>query len=68
MPKDYTPKPDTGTLFANTFKTKPEHPDYTGQYATADGIIREFAVWTNARGYLSVKFQDQYETTTKKTA
>lgn len=58
---DYKHKPDTGTLFRNTFKVKPTQPDYTGQYASPNGEIREFAAWLNEKGYISVRFNDLYE-------
>lgn len=65
---DFTPKPDTGTLFKNGFKANPSQPDYTGSYAMPDGTVREFAAWLNEKGYISVRFSDQYEATKKKSA
>ena len=58
---NYIPKPDTGTLFHNHDKSKETQPDYTGKYAMPDGTVRRIAAWINPKGYLSVKFQDQYE-------
>jgi hypothetical protein len=31
MNKPYTPKPNTGSLFKNKYKVKPNHPDLTGK-------------------------------------
>ena len=59
----FKPKPDTGTLFINGFKSKEKHPDYTGRYSTKDGEVRDFAAWLSekeGRQYLSVRFSDQY--------
>ena len=62
----YTPKPDTGTLFKNAFKTTDSHPDYTGTYAMPDGMVREVAGWLNPKGYLSLRFSDQYDASSRK--
>ena len=59
---EFIPKPDTGTLFINGYKTTSKQPHYVGTYATEDGTVREFAAWINEpTGRLSVKFQDKYE-------
>ena len=55
----FTPKPDTGTLFKNGYKSNESHPDFVGNYATSDGTIREFAAWLNG-DYISVRFSDEY--------
>ena len=43
---NYTPKPNTGTLFKNTKKTDPKHPDMTGTYINEQGVTRRIAAWT----------------------
>ena len=61
---NFTPKPDTGTLFINGFKKQDKHPDYQGTYATKDGEVRQFAAWVSekdGRQYLSVRFSDAYD-------
>jgi hypothetical protein len=63
----FTPKPDTGTLFRNTFKKNDTHPDFTGQYSMPDGTIREIAAWENG-DYLSLRFKDLRESTDQKPA
>ena len=60
----FTPKPDTGTLFPNSFKKNDSHPDFTGQYAMPDGTVREIAAWQNGE-YLSLRFSDAYVSTKK---
>ena len=64
----YTPKPDSGTLFTNSFKKTDSHPDYTGTYAMPDGTVREVAAWLNPAGYLSLRFSDQYDASSTKSA
>lgn len=65
----FKPKPDTGTLFPNSFKKNASHPDYSGTYAMPDGTIREFAAWVNEeKGYLSVRFSNQYVAADNKSA
>ena len=66
--RKFTPKPDTGTLFQNGFKVTDSHPDYTGQYAMPDGTVREMAAWLNPKGYLSIRFSDQYNASSRKSA
>jgi hypothetical protein len=68
MSKEFTPKPDTGTLFKNGFKANPSQPDYRGNYAMPDGTVRDVAAWLNEKGYISIRFSDQYEATQKKSA
>lgn len=61
---NFTPKPDTGTLFVNGFKKQDKHPDYTGIYTTQEGEVRRFAAWLadkDGRQYLSVRFSDKYD-------
>lgn len=63
----YTHKPDSGSLFVNTNKSKETQPDYTGSYTTEDGKRRCIAAWyakTKNTEYLSVRFQDEYEAST----
>lgn len=67
MSNKFTPKPDTGTLFPNTFKKNDSHPDFTGTYATADGTVRELAAWQNG-DYISIRFKDQYIASDRKSA
>lgn len=67
MSTKFTPQPDKGTLFPNTFKKNDSHPDYTGTYATADGTVREVAAWING-DYLSLRFKDQYVASDRKSA
>ena len=68
MSNDYIHQPDKGILFPNKFKKSDSHPDYTGTYAMPDGTMREVAAWINDKGYLSLRFSDQYVATDKKTA
>ena len=68
MSDNYMHQPDKGTLFPNKFKESDSHPDYTGTYAMPDGTMREVAAWINDKGYLSLRFSDQYVSTDKKTA
>lgn len=63
----FSPKPDSGTLFPNRFKTSDSHPDYTGTYARADGVVREVAAWQND-GYISLRFKDQYVASRRESA
>ena len=66
--QQFIPKPDTGTLFKNSFKVTDNHPDYTGTYAMPDGTVREIAGWLNPKGYLSLRFSDQYSASSRKSA
>lgn len=63
----FTPKPDSGTLFPNSFKSTDAHPDYTGVYAMPDGTVREVAGWKNG-DYISLRFSDQYDSSQRKSA
>ena len=59
---NFQPKPNTGTLFKNSKKTNPKHPDMTGTYLTEDGRTRRMAAWTkegkNGK-FLSIVFSDE---------
>lgn len=58
---NYTPKPNTGTLFKNTKKTDPKHPDMTGTYLNENGVTRRMAAWTKegkSGKFLSIVFSD----------
>ena len=59
MPPKFKPKPDTGTLFKNTFKKSDAQPDFTGTYALSDGTVRQIAGWQNG-DYISIRFSDPY--------
>lgn len=41
---NYTPKPNTGTLFKNTKKTNDKHPDYYGSLLVGSKEMR-LAAW-----------------------
>jgi hypothetical protein len=42
----YQQKPNTGTLFKNTKKTSPNHPDMDGIFMNENGVLRRIAAWT----------------------
>jgi hypothetical protein len=67
---NYTPKPNTGTLFKNTKKTDPKHPDMTGTYLNEQGIMRRIAAWTKAGKngkFLSIVLSDMDQPRTTST-
>jgi len=55
---------NTGRLFLNERKTKPNQPDYTGDYTTEDGTKMKVAAWlkpgTDGRAqWLSFRVSEQ---------
>ena len=55
---DYINKSGMGTLFPNSYKTGPNHPDYKGSMTLETGEVVRFAAWSKegAKGpYLSLK-------------
>ena len=55
---DFINKSGMGTLFPNSYKTGPTHPDYKGSMTLETGEVVRFAAWSKdgAKGpYLSLK-------------
>lgn len=59
----YEHKPNTGTIFKNTYKENPNQPDYKGEI-NVDGVLKEVALWIkdgkNGK-FFSVQVQAPYK-------
>ena len=59
----YEHKPNTGTIFKNTFKENSNQPDYKGEI-NVDGTLKEVALWIkdgkNGK-FFSVQVQAPYQ-------
>ena len=55
---DFVHKPDSGSLFKNTYKKEDKHPDYKGT-ANIGGVLMDVAAWIkdgNGGKFMSLKF------------
>ena len=74
MSKDFIPKPNTGSIFPNSRKERPEHPDMTGNIYLARDLLEErmantpegelvhisVSAWNNANDRIGMTFKKPY--------
>lgn len=62
-------KPNTGTIFRNSFKKSDKHPDWRGTL-NVDGKVYEISLWgkeVNGKEILSASIQEPYKKENKVT-
>ena len=64
MAENYVHPNGSGSLFKNSYKEKPNQPDFKGSITLPDGSVKELAGWkgTTQGGdvKLSIKISDKY--------